>query len=141
MLQVTAMEATQLKRRLTAILMADVVGYSRLMSTDESGTHARFAAHINELIDPMIAEHGGRPVRSMGDGLLIEFDSAIAAVHAAIAIQRGIETRNDALAEDQRIRLRIGINTGDVIVEDRDIYGNSVNIAARLESLAGPGEI
>ena len=135
------MEAVQLKRRLTAILMADVVGYSRLMGADEDATHSRFGAHIKEVIDPALAEHSGRPVRSMGDGLLVEFDSAIAAVRCAIAIQRGLAEREDAVAEGQRIRLRIGINTGDVIVDERDIYGNSVNIAARLEALAGPGEI
>jgi adenylate cyclase len=135
------MEAAQLKHRLTAILMADVVGYSRLMVADESGTHTRFGAYLKEVIEPAIAEHGGRPVRSMGDGLLVEFDSAIAAVRSAVTIQRELAGCEDGVAETERIRLRMGINTGDVIVDDRDIYGNSVNIAARLESLAGPGEI
>lgn len=135
------MEAAQLKRRLTAILMADVVGYSRLMSQDEDGTHARFGTYIREIIEPAISQYDGRPVRSMGDGLLVEFDSAIAAVRCAIAIQEGITEREDEVADKERIRLRVGINTGDVIVDDRDIYGNSVNVAARLESLAGPGEI
>ncbi len=135
------MEPVPLKRRLTAILLADVVGYSRLMSTDEDDTHSRFAAHVSELIEPKIAEYGGRPVRSMGDGLLVEFESAVAAVRCAVDIQRGLAQRDAQLPEDRRIRLRIGINTGDVIIDDRDIYGNSVNIAARLEALAGPGEI
>lgn len=135
------MEAVLLKRRLTAILLADVVGYSRLMSTDEEETHSRFAEHISQLIEPKITECGGRPVRSMGDGLLVEFDSAIAAVRCAVDIQQGLAAREGSVADDRRIRLRMGINTGDVIVDDRDIYGNSVNIAARLEGLAGPGEI
>ena len=135
------MEGALLKRRLTAILLADVVGYSRLMSTDEEGTHSRFAEHIAGLIEPKIVEHGGRPVRSMGDGLLVEFDSAIAAVRCAVDIQQGLAARDASVAADRRIRMRMGINTGDVIFDNRDIYGNSVNIAARLEGLAGPGEI
>ena len=111
------------------------------MSLDESATHARFGTYLREIIDPVVAEQGGRAVRSMGDGLLVEFDSAIAAVRAALAIQRGLAERDRSAGEEQRIRLRIGINTGDVIVDERDIYGNSVNVAARLQSLAGPGEI
>ena len=135
------MEAVSLKRRLTAILLADIVGYSRLMSTDEEDTHSRFTGYIAGVIDPKIAEYGGRPVRSMGDGLLVEFDSAIDAVRCAVDIQRALADGEAEVAQDRRIRLRIGINTGDVIVEERDIYGHSVNVAARLEALAGPGEI
>ncbi|MGD9614626.1 MAG: adenylate/guanylate cyclase domain-containing protein [Alphaproteobacteria bacterium] len=135
------METAPVKRRLTAILLADVVAYSRLMSVDEEGTHSRFAACLGSLIEPRIVEYGGRPVRNMGDGLLVEFDSAVAAVRCAVEIQRGLAEHDSATPAKDRIRLRIGINTGDVIVDDRDIYGNSVNIAARLEALAGPGEI
>lgn len=100
------------------------------MSLDESATHARFGTYLREIIDPVIAKQGGRAVRSMGDGLLVEFDSAIAAVRAALAIQRRLAERDRSAGEEQRIRLRIGINTGDVIVDERDIYGNSVNVAA-----------
>jgi class 3 adenylate cyclase/TolB-like protein/Tfp pilus assembly protein PilF len=135
------MQAVRLKRQLTAILMADVVGYSRLMSTDEEETHSRLAEHIATLIEPKIAEYGGHPVRSMGDGLLVQFDSAIEAVRCAIEMQRKLAEREADGPANRRIRLRIGINTGDVIVDERDIYGNAVNIAARLETLAKPGEI
>ncbi len=134
------MGEVHLRRRLTAILLADVVGYSRLMSADEEGTHVRLAERVRTLIEPAVAEHCGRPVRSMGDGMLVEFDSAVDAVRCSIAIQRGLATREPA-TDDQRIQLRIGINTGDVIVDERDIYGNSINIAARLEGLAEPGQI
>jgi adenylate cyclase len=129
-----------LKRRLTAVLLADVVGYSRLMSADEEGTHARLTEHVKTLIEPAITRYRGRPVRSMGDGLLIEFDSALDAVRCAIEIQRGL-AEHEANQDDERIQLRIGINTGDVIADQHDIYGNSVNIAARLEGLAEPGQI
>ena len=135
------MESPRLKRRLTAILLADVVGYSRLMSTDEEETHARFAEHVAQLIEPKITEYGGRPVGSMGDGILAQFDSAVDAVRCALDIQHDMVVREAAVPEPRRIRLRIGINTGDVIVDHRDIYGNSVNIAARLEGLAGPDQI
>jgi TolB-like protein/class 3 adenylate cyclase/Tfp pilus assembly protein PilF len=135
------MESPRLKRRLTAILLADVVGYSRLMSNDEEETHARFSGHVNRLIEPKITEYGGHPVRSMGDGILAQFDSAVDAVRCAVEIQQGLVEGESVIPEARRIRLRIGINTGDVIVEDRDIYGNSVNIAARLEGLAGPDQI
>ncbi len=134
------MDDVHLKRRLTAVLLADVVGYSRLMSADEQGTHLRLADHVRDIIEPAVAQHGGRFVRSMGDGMLVEFDSAVDAVRCAIDIQRGFAVRQPA-DKDQRIQLRIGINTGDVIVDERDIYGNSINIAARLEGLAEPGGI
>jgi adenylate cyclase len=134
------MDEVHLRRRLTAVLLADVVGYSRLMSADEEGTHARWAEHVKELIEPAVAQYRGRPVRSMGDGMLVEFDSALDAVRCAIEIQRSLAER-EANQGDLRIQLRIGINTGDVIVDERDIYGNSINIAARLEGLAEPGQI
>jgi adenylate cyclase len=135
------MDAVHLKRRLTAILLADVVGYSRLMSVDEEGTHHRLAGYVQSLIDPAVAEHRGRLIRSMGDGMLVEFDSALDAVRCGIDIQRGLTAQDGAVKAETRIQLRIGINTGDVIVDERDIYGNSINIAARLEGLAEPGQI
>ena len=134
------MGEVHLRRRLTAILLADVVGYSRLMSADEEGTHLRLADHVKILIEPAVAAHHGRLVRSMGDGMLVEFDSALDAVRCGIDIQRGLAEHYPG-ESDQRIQLRIEINTGDVIVDERDIYGNSINIAARLEGLAEPGQI
>ena len=134
------MKRVHLKRRLTAVLLADVVGYSRLMSVDEEDTHIRLADCVKTLIEPTVALHEGRLVRSKGDGFLAEFDSAVNAVNCAVDIQRGLTTRDDA-AGDRKLQLRIGINSGDVIVEENDIYGNSVNIAARLEALAEPGGI
>jgi class 3 adenylate cyclase/TolB-like protein/tetratricopeptide (TPR) repeat protein len=127
------------ERRLTAVLLADVVDYSRMMSRNEDSTHARIAVHARELIDPTIKKYGGRLVRSMGDGLLVEFVSALDAVRCAIDVQRGLVACQ--ANELERIQLRIGINTGDVLVDQRDIYGNSVNIAARLEAMASPGTI
>src|SRR5579875_153416 len=125
------MESAPLKRRLTAVLLADVVGYSRLMGRDEEDTHRRLAGLMEGLIAPTIARHDGRLIRSLGDGLLVGFDSALAAVRCGLEIQRGLAAyKSDAAAEDPPIQLRIGINTGDVIVEERDIYGNSVNLAA-----------
>ena len=135
------MERAYLKRRLTAVLLADVVGYSRLMSRDEEGTHLRLSLLVTELFAPKTAQYGGRMIRSMGDGLLVEFDSAHDAVRCGSEIQRGLTEYNDSITSTLRIQLRIGINTGDVIFDDRDIYGNSVNIAARLEQLAEPGAV
>jgi adenylate cyclase len=135
------MEPAHLRRRLTAVLLADVVGYSRLMSIDEEGTHVRLADFVKDLIEPKIAENNGRLIRSMGDGFLVEFASALNAVRCGLDIQRAFADHNAGLVPDRQIQLRIGINTGDVIVDERDIYGNSVNIAARLEGLAEPGEI
>lgn len=135
------MERVPLKRELTAVLLADVVGYCRLMGADEEGTHVKFANYLINFIEPRIAENHGRLVRTLGDGLLVEFDSAVDAVRCGLEIQRGLADRNTEIAPDRRIRLRIGINIGDVIVEDHDIYGNSVNIASRLEGLAEPGEV
>jgi adenylate cyclase len=138
---VVGMDDVHLKRRLTAVLLADVVGYSRLMSTDEEGTHLRLADYVKILIDPAVAKHRGHLIRSMGDGMLVEFDSALDAVRCAIEIQRGLTAHESAVDAESQIQLRIGINTGDVIVDERDIYGNSINIAARLEGLAEPGQI
>jgi adenylate cyclase len=131
----------RVERRLAAILAADVAGYSRLMGEDEAGTLARLRAHRRELIDPKVAEHKGRIVKTTGDGILIEFPSVVEAVACAIAVQDGIAERNVAIPEHHRIVFRVGINLGDLIVEDDDIHGDGVNVAARLEGLAGPGEI
>jgi len=128
-------------RRLTAILAADVAGYSRLMGTREEETHERLNAHLTELVNPKIAEHKGRVVKNTGDGFLAEFASVVDAVRCAAEIQRGMADREPEVAEEQRIRFRIGINLGDVIAEDEDIFGDGVNVAARLEALADPGEI
>ena len=128
-------------RHLAAILAADVAGYSRLMGEDEEGTLARLNAHRRELSDPMVAEHHGRNVKTTGDGLLIEFPSVVEAVSCALAVQRAMVERNAATPEEKRITFRIGVNLGDIIVEDGDIYGDGVNIAARLEGIAEPGGI
>jgi len=135
------MDHPHLKRRLKAILLADVVGYSRLMSVDEAGTHAKVNNSTKDLIEPKIAEHGGRLIRTMGDGFLAEFDSTADAVACGLEIQEGLRRDDATVGGDPRIWLRIGINTGDVIADDRDIYGHSVNIAARLEGLTEPGEV
>ena len=128
-------------RRLAAILAADVAGYSRLMGTDEEGTHERLKAHLGELVNPKIAEDRGRIVKNTGDGLLAEFASVVDAVRCAVEVQRGMADREPGVPEDRRIRFRIGINLGDVIVEEHDIFGDGVNVAARLEALAEPGGI
>jgi TolB-like protein/class 3 adenylate cyclase len=128
-------------RRLAAILAADVAGYSRLMGADEEGTLERLKALRNELLDPKIAEHCGRIVKTTGDGMLVEFASVVDAVRCAVAVQQGMAERSSGLEGDNRIELRIGINLGDVIVEGDDLYGDGVNIAARLEALAEPGGI
>ena len=131
----------RIQRRLAAILAADVVGYSRLMAADEAGTLAELSALRRDLIDPKIAEHGGRTVKLMGDGALVEFASVVDALECAVAIQLAMGKRNAAKPEDRRIVFRIGINVGDIIIEGDDIYGDGVNVAARLESLAEPGGI
>jgi TolB-like protein/class 3 adenylate cyclase/Tfp pilus assembly protein PilF len=135
------MDRPHLKRRLTAVMIADVVGYSRLMSVDEESTHLRLSDYIKNSIEPKISAHGGSLIRSAGDGLLVEFDSAVEAVYCALEIQHELAEHDAGIAADRRLRLRIGINAGDVIADNQDIYGNSVNIAARLEAVAGPGEI
>jgi TolB-like protein/class 3 adenylate cyclase len=128
-------------RRLAAILAADVAGYSRLMGADEEGTHERLQAHLRELVNPKIAEHYGRTVKNTGDGLLAEFASVVDAVRCAVEVQRALVDREPEVPEDRRIMFRIGVNLGDVIVEEHDIFGDGVNIAARLEALAEPGGI
>ena len=129
------------KRRLAAILSADVTGYSRLMGVDEEGTLAALNAHRSELIDTCIGEHRGRLVKTTGDGLLAEFGSVVDAVRCAVTIQDGMQNRNAKVPSDQRIEFRIGVNVGDVIVQDDDVFGDSVNVAARLEGLAEPGGV
>jgi adenylate cyclase len=128
-------------RRLAAIFAADVVGYSRLMRADEEGTHQRVRAHCRELVDPKISEHHGRIVKNTGDGMLAEFPSVVEAVLCAVAVQCGMCWRNLGVSDDERISFRIGVNLGDVIAEPEDIYGDGVNIAARLEALAEPNGI
>jgi len=135
------MSLERVERRLVAILAADVAGYSRLMGQDEAGTLSRLRTHRRELIDPKVAEHGGRVVKTTGDGFLIEFPSVVEAVACAVAVQRDMAERNADIPEEQRIAFRVGINLGDVIVEDGDIHGDGVNVAARLEGLADPGGI
>jgi adenylate cyclase len=128
-------------RRLAAILAADVAGYSRLMGDDEEGTHERLKAHIHELVEPKIGAHNGRIVKNTGDGLLAEFSSVVDALRCATEVQAGMGERNGALPTDKRIEFRIGIHQGDIVIEEHDIFGDAVNVAARLESLAQPGGI
>jgi adenylate cyclase len=128
-------------RRLAAILAADVAGYSRLMGADEEGTHERLKAHFGQLVEPKIREQRGRIVKNTGDGLLAEFPSVVDAVRCAVEVQRGMIDREPDVPEERRIKFRIGVNLGDVIVEEHDIFGDGVNIAARLEALAEPGGV
>src|SRR5215469_5205536 len=128
-------------RRLTAILAADVAGYSRLIGADECGTLDSLRAIRAELIDPMIATHHGRLVRTTGDGLLVEFGSVVDALRCASGLQRDLGKRNATVPPDKRIEYRMGIHQGDIVVEDGDIFGDGVNVAARLEGLAEPGGI
>ncbi len=129
------------QRRLAAILAADVAGYSRLMGVDEEGTLARLTAHRNELVDAKIGQHRGRIVKTTGDGLLVEFASVVDAVRCAVELQRGMLGRNADVPPDSQIHYRVGITVGDIIIQDGDIFGDGVNIAARLEGLAEPGGI
>jgi TolB-like protein/class 3 adenylate cyclase len=133
--------APRTHRKLAAILAADVVGYSRLVGDDEAGTIARLKALRKEFIEPLIAEYRGRVVKLMGDGALVEFASAVDAVECAFAVQTGMAERAAAESEERRVRFRIGINIGDIVLEDGDIFGDGVNVAARLEGLAEPGGI
>ena len=131
----------RVERRLAAILAADVAGYSRLMGADEEGTLAALKTLRRELTDPKIKEHRGRIVKTTGDGLLLEFASVVDAVRCAVEVQREMAERNADVPPDRRIEFRMGINVGDVIRDGRDIYGDGVNVAARLEALAAPGGI
>jgi adenylate cyclase len=131
----------RVERRLAAILAADVAGYSRLIGADEGGTLKRLRALRRELLDPKIAEHRGRLVKTTGDGLLVEFGSVVDALRCAVDVQREMTGRNTGVPPDNRIEFRIGINVGDIVVEDGDIFGDGVNVAARLEALAEPGGI
>src|SRR5262249_26450365 len=135
------MSEERAQRRLAAILAADVVGYSRLMQEDEAGTLASLKARRSEVLRPTVDRHRGRIVKYIGDGVLIEFASAVDAVECAVQLQKGMEAANADLPEGRRIRLRIGINLGDVMVEGNDLYGDGVNIAARIEALADPGSV
>jgi len=135
------MSKEQVERRLAALLAADVAGYSRLMGADEEGTLAAFRAHRREFLDLKIAEHRGRIVKTTGDGFLIEFASVVDATRCALDLQRGMRERNVSVPQDKRLEFRIGINVGDVIIEDNDIFGDGVNVAARLEGIAEPGGI
>lgn len=135
------MAEARVERRLAAILAADVAGYSRLMGVDEEGTLTALKAHRREIVDPKIAEYRGRIVKTTGDGALVEFVSAVDAVRCALEIQQRMAERNSTVTEDRRIEFRIGINIGDVIIDEGDVYGDGVNIAARLETLANPGSI
>jgi TolB-like protein/class 3 adenylate cyclase/Tfp pilus assembly protein PilF len=135
------MTGARVERRLAAILAADVVGYSRLMGRDEEGTLARLKDCRRALVDPKIAEHRGRIVKTTGDGMLVEFASAVDAVRCALDVQRAMAQANDTVPEDRRIAFRVGIHVGDVIIDEDDIFGDGVNIAARLEPIADPGGI
>jgi len=131
----------RVQRRLTTVLAADSAGYSRLMGADEEGTLAQLKAHRCALVDPKISEHQGRIVKTTGDGMLAEFASVVDAVRCAIEIQRSMLGRNVDLPQERRIEFRVGINVGDIIIDGGDIYGDGVNVAARLEGLAEPGGI
>src|SRR5882724_10558170 len=130
-----------MERRLAAILAADVVGYSRLMEHDEAGTLAALKSRRREILQPAVSKHHGRIVKLMGDGVLVEFASAVSAVTCAMDLQEAMDVANRDIPEDRRIVLRVGINLGDVMVEGSDLYGDGVNIAARLEALAEPGSV
>jgi adenylate cyclase len=135
------MAGERVQRRLTAILAADIAGYSRLMGADEEGTLAQLKAHRQALLDPKIEEHQGRIVKTTGDGMLAEFASVVDALRCAIEIQRGMLERNADIPQERRIEFRVGINVGDIIIDGGDIYGDGVNVAARLEGIAEPGGI
>ena len=135
------MSQERIERRLEAILFADVVGYSRLTGRDEVGTWWRLQNVLRNVVGPNVKAHAGRIVRIKGDGILVEFTSAVEAVASAVALQQAMAERNTILADAQRIELRIGINLGDIITSSDDIHGDGVNIACRLEPLAEPGGI
>ena len=135
------MTSTPVARRLAAIVIADVVGYTRLMESDEAGTHARLREIRDNVTDPRIAEFGGRIVKTAGDGMLVEFPSATAALRCAVDVQREMGHRNLYVADDAKIEFRFGINLGDILIDGDDIAGDGVNVTSRLETLAEPGGI
>ena len=135
------MDEARVDRRLAAIFAGDIAGYSRLMGADEEGTLHQLKAHRKELVDPKITEHRGRIVKTTGDGMLVEFVSVVDAVRCAVDIQRGMVERNASVPADKRIEFRIGINVGDIIIDGDDIFGDGVNVAARLEALSDPGGV
>ena len=135
------MTSGRVGRRLAAIVAADVAGYSRLIGADEEGTLDRLRSIRTDLIDPKISEHHGRIVKTSGDGFLVEYSSVVDALRCATEIQKAMAAGNSEIAAEKRIELRIGINVGDIVVEDGDIFGDGVNVAARLEGLADPGGI
>ena len=129
------------QRKLVAVLAADVAGYSRLMECDEDGTHERLQLLVRDVVRPAVEVHRGRIFKTAGDGLLAEFASAIEAVRCAVELQRAIAERNKGVTEDQRLTFRMGINLGDILVEHEDMFGDAVNVAARLEAMAEPGGV
>ena len=131
----------RVERRLAAVLAADVAGYSRLMGRDEERTLANLKSFRKTLVDPAIAAHRGRIVKTTGDGMLVEFASAVDAARCAVEVQRGMAGQNADVPQDLRIKFRIGIHVGDIIIDDNDIFGDDVNIAARLEGIAEPGGV
>jgi adenylate cyclase len=131
----------RVERRLAAVLAADVAGYSRLMGADEEGTLGKLKALRKALVDPKIVEHRGRIVKTTGDGMLVEFASAVDAARCAVEVQRDMAAQNADVPQDSRIEFRIGIHVGDIIIDDNDIFGDGVNIAARLEGIAEPGGV
>src|ERR1700716_815169 len=135
------LSSERVERRLAAVLAADVAGYSRLMGRDEEGTLAGLKAARKTLVDPAIAAHRGRIVKTTGDGMLVEFASAVDAARCAVEVQRGMARQNADVPQEQRIEFRIGIHLGDIIIDDNDIFGDGVNIAARLEGIAEPGGV
>ncbi|MFI5018953.1 MAG: adenylate/guanylate cyclase domain-containing protein, partial [Dongiales bacterium] len=135
------MAEERVQRRLAAILAADLVGYSRLMGADETGTLAALQLRRREVLEPLVSQHGGRIFKLMGDGMLVEFPSVVDAVQCAVDIQKGMAAANEAQPASEQLLLRIGVNLGDVMVEGSDLYGDGVNLAARLEGLAEPGGI
>ena len=135
------MSTDHVERRLAAVLAADVAGYSRLMGADEEGTLARLKAIRKAIVDPAIASHRGRIVKTTGDGMLVEFASAVDAARCAVEVQRAMAEQNSDVPQDQRIEFRIGIHVGDIIIDDNDIFGDGVNIAARLEGIAEAGGV
>src|ERR1700723_63778 len=135
------LSSERVDRRLAAVLAADVAGYSRLMGLDEEGTLATLKSFRKTLVDPQIAAHRGRIVKTTGDGMLVEFASAVDAARCAVEVQRSMAAQNADVPQDLRIEFRFGIHVGDIIIDDNDIFGDGVNIAARLEGIAEPGGI